>query len=108
MSIVDVYRVTGIGGAQVKAPKSGWPPAVVVRLHGFPAVESFRASTSAAKLECAQIRPERQPPRQDCRLGTSPVDVTKQASDYLQFSLPSSMLTEQSGPVELHWVDQWR
>jgi multidrug efflux system outer membrane protein len=108
MSIVDVYRVTGIGGAQVKAPKSGWPPAVVVRLHGFPAVESFRASTDAAKLECAQIRPERQPPRQDCRLGTSPVDVTKQASDYLQFSLPSSMLTEQSGPVELHWVDQWR
>ena len=28
MSIVNVYRVGGIGGAQVKAPKSGWPPAV--------------------------------------------------------------------------------
>src|SRR5207342_506993 len=98
MSIVNVYHVSGIGGAQVKAPKSGWPPAVVVRMHGFPAVESFRASTTSAKLECAQIRPEGQSPRQDCRLGNAQVDATKKAPDYLQFSLPSSMLTADSGP----------
>jgi multidrug efflux system outer membrane protein len=108
VSIVNVYRVGGIGGAQLKAPKSGWPPAVVVRMHGFPAVESFRASSGAQKLECAQIRPEGQPPRQDCRLGSKPVDASSKASDYLQFSLPSSMLTADGGPVELHWVDQWR
>jgi hypothetical protein len=81
---------------------------VVVRLHGFPAVESFRASTGAAKLECAQIRPEGQAPRQDCRLGTAPVEATTKASDYVQFKLPSSMLTTDGGPVELHWIDRWR
>jgi hypothetical protein len=108
MSIVNVYRVSGIGGAQVKAPASGWPLAVVVRLHGFPAVESFRATSNTAKLECAQIRPEGQSPRQDCRLGNAPVDAMQRGPDYMEVKLPNAMFAADSGPVELQWVDQWR
>ena len=42
------------------------------------------------------------------RNGLVALDPATGRVQYLQFSLPSSMLTEQSGPVELHWVDQWR
>ena len=87
----------------VVLPSPGWPLVNRIVLGGFPAVESFRATSGAQKLECAQIRPEGQSPRQDCRLGSTPIDATSNASDYLQFSLPSSMLTAESGPVELHW-----
>ncbi|HXV08766.1 MAG TPA: TolC family protein, partial [Burkholderiales bacterium] len=33
-SIINVYRVVGSGGAEVKVPASGWPASVKVRLHG--------------------------------------------------------------------------
>jgi hypothetical protein len=108
ISVVNVYRVTGIGGAQVNAPKSGWPPAVFVRLHGFPALESFRATSKAAKLECALARPEGQPPRQDCRLGNAKVDAIERMSDYFEVKLPHAMLTADNASIEVQWVDQWR
>src|SRR5262249_58255180 len=44
-SVVNVYRVSGIGGAQVRSPKSGWPRAVLIRLHGFPELESLKATS---------------------------------------------------------------
>jgi hypothetical protein len=108
ISVVNVYRVTGIGGAQVKAPKSGWPPAVFVRLHGFPELESFRATSKSAQFECALTRPEGQAPRQECRLGNARVDAIERASDYFEVKLPHAMLTADNAPIEVQWVDQWR
>lgn len=107
-SVVNVYRVKGIGGAQVKAPASGWPPEVVVRLHDFPDLESFRATSNKLTLECARIRPEGQPARQDCRLGKAVVDAVIQAAGYYEVRLPRQLLAANDVPVELHWVDQWR
>ena len=108
ISVVNVYRVTGIGGAQVNAPKSGWPPAVFVRLHGFPELESFRATSKAAKLECALTRPEGQSPRQVCGLGSARVDAIERTSDYFEVKLPHTILTADNPSIEVQWVDQWR
>jgi hypothetical protein len=62
--VVDVCRAKGIGGIEVSAPKNGWPPTIVVRLHGFSELESFSAASRAGKLECALSRPERRAPTQ--------------------------------------------
>ena len=98
----------GIGGAQVKAPKSGWPPAVVVRLHGFPELESFRARSSIMTLQCELNRPEGRPAHRDCRLGSAKVDAMERTPEYFEVRLPYTMLSVDSGPIEVRWVDQWR
>ena len=108
VSIVDVYRVKGIGGAQVKAPASGWPPAVVVRLHDFPALESFKATSKAAAMDCALTRPEGQPAANRCTLGGAVVDAVRKDAGYYEVTLPEELLTADGGAVELRWVDQWR
>jgi hypothetical protein len=107
-SIVDVYRVKGIGGAQVKAPASGWPPAVVVRLHDFPALESFKATSKGAGLDCALTRAEGQPAANRCTLGGAVVDAVRKDAGYYEVTLPEELLTTDGGVVELRWVDQWR
>jgi hypothetical protein len=107
-SIVDVYHVKGIGGAQVKAPATGWPPSVVVRLHDFPALESFKATSKDATLDCSLMRPEGKSPSNRCVLSGAVVDVLRTSPGYYEVELPSGLLTENGGPVELRWVDQWR
>jgi hypothetical protein len=107
-SVVEVYRMGGIGGAQVRAPRSGWPPAVVVRLHGFPELESFRARSSTVTLLCELSRPEGRPAHRDCRLGSARVDAIERTPEYFEIRLPFVMLTGDSGPIEVRWVDRWR
>ncbi len=107
-SLIDVYHVTGIGGAQVKRPQSGWPRAVFVRLHGFPELESFQAKGGAGTLDCELNRVEGRPARHRCRLAGTDVDPLSRTSEYFQVELPAALLAADGAPVELHWVDHWR
>lgn len=106
-SVIDVYRVTGIGGALVKKPQSGWPAAVLVRLHGFPDVESFQAKAASAALACEKQRPEKSAAKVRCAMGATAVDAWSRSPEYIQVELPAALLAA-DGSVELHWVDQWR
>ena len=107
-SVTDVFHVTGIGGTQVKRPQSGWPRAVLVRLHGFPELESFQATGGADTLDCELNRVEGRPPQHRCRLAAADVDALSRTAEYFQVELPAALLATDGAPVELHWVDQWR
>jgi hypothetical protein len=106
--VLTVYRVSGVGGAVLKAPAQGWPPAIVVRLHGFPELEGFSAKSAGGTLECGLQRPEGQPPRRVCTFGTAPVNALRVDSALFEVTLPAAMLTADSGPIEVRWVDQYR
>jgi len=107
-SVIDVFHVGGIGGAQVKAPQSGWPSAVIVRLHGFQQLDSFQAKARGSMLDCEANRPEGGPVQHRCTLGGARVDALEHSSQYFEVKLPPALLAADGSPVELHWVDQWR
>jgi hypothetical protein len=106
--VVDVCRARGIGDIEVSVPENGWPPAIVVRLHGFSELESFSAASRAGKLECALSRPEGQPPTQTCWVGSVRADVLQRGPDGFEVELPRALLAPDGGPVAVRWVDQWR
>jgi hypothetical protein len=105
--VVDVRRVTGIGRTRLPAPARGWPDVVLVRLHDFSALESFRASASAATLTCEQGRPEGAPATLECRLDDTQLYPVERKPGYYEILLPKTLL-EGGGPVEIRWIDQWR
>jgi len=107
-SVVNIHHGRGIGGAEVRPPKSGWPPRVVVRLHGFPALESLTAKGHGQMLDCKLNRPEGRPAENKCTLGGAQVDALTRTSEYFQIKLPASLLAADGTPVELQWVDQFR
>ena len=106
--IVVVYHAKGIGGAVVNGPESAWPQVVLVRLRGFPELESFSAASRVAKLECALNRPGGRPPAQACRLDGVDVDTLRHGPDGFEVRLPAALLTTDGGPIAMRWVDQWR
>lgn len=106
--IVVVHHVKGIGDTVVNAPESAWPPIVVVRLRGFPELESFSAVSRVAKFECALDRPEGRPPAQACRLDGVDVQALRRGADDFEVRLPAALLTTDGGPIAMRWVDQWR
>jgi hypothetical protein len=106
--VVDVYHARGIGRAELSAPRDGWPPALLVRLHGFPELESFTASSKSAKLECALLRLEGGQPVQFCKLDGAPVDALSHEGDYFEAELPRTLFAPGAGPIAVQWVDQWR
>jgi multidrug efflux system outer membrane protein len=107
-SVVNVYRVRGIGGVQMRAPKSGWPKAVAVRLHGFQALESFTAKSQSASLVCETQRPDAQPAADVCTLQGTRVEAVRRMQNYYQVDLPPALLSASMDAIELRWVDQWR
>ncbi len=107
-SVLNVYREKGIGGVEVRAPKGGWPAALIVRFHGFPALESFTARTATASLLCQTQRPEGRPAEEVCTLNGARIDAIRRSGDLYEVSLPGGMLMPDTGAVELRWVDQWR
>ena len=107
-SVLNVYRERGIGGVEVRAPKTGWPAAVVVRFHGFPGLESFTAKTATASLLCQTQRPEGRPAEDVCTLNGIRVDAVRKSGDLYEVSLPAGMLTPDTATIEVRWVDQWR
>jgi multidrug efflux system outer membrane protein len=106
--VLTVYRVSGIGGAVLRAPAQGWPRAIVVRLHGFPELEGFSAKSAGGALQCGLQRPEGQPPRRVCTLGTAPVDALRGDPALFEVALPAVLLAGDSGPIEVRWVDYYR
>jgi len=107
-SVVNVYREKGIGGVEVRAPKTGWPATLMVRFHGFPALESFTARTATSSLLCETQRPEGRPAEEACTLNGARVKAIRRAGDLYEVSLPADMLTPDTQTVEVRWVDQWR
>ncbi len=106
--VVDVYREKGIGGLSLHAPASGWPAVVIVRLHGFPDLESFKADAGDSSLICELQRPDGRAPEQVCRIGNARVETLERTPEFFQVTLPGSMLDPAARTAELHWVDQWR
>jgi len=107
-AVVNVYYERGIGGAQLRAPSSGWSPVVLVRLHGFPELASFNADAHGAALDCAMNRPQGKPAEYNCRVDGKRVDALTRTPQYFQVKLSAPLLASGGAPVELHWVDQWR
>jgi NodT family efflux transporter outer membrane factor (OMF) lipoprotein len=104
-SVIDVYRVVGSGGAEVKAPASGWPASVKVRLHGFAPLASVQATTAATAMEC---RPSARWIRLDgyeCESGGKTVGRPRRQDDYVEIDLPAAMLTPDTARIELRWAE---
>ena len=106
--VVEVYRVRGIGDAELKMPGSEWPAAVIVRLHGFQELESFTAASKTARLDCALIRPEGQHAVQSCRVDDDRIDALRREPDYFEVELPRAIFPSDGDGIEIRWVDQWR
>ena len=105
--LLDIHRVTGIGDAMLQLPACGRPGRMIVRLHDFPALESFGARVADTALECEQNRPEGVPASVVCRVAAQEIDAVRREPDYFEVTLPPALL-ESGGPVEIHWIDQWR
>jgi len=103
-SVVNVYRVRGSGGAEVRAPKTGWPPRVVVRLHEFKSLDGFTADGAGGKLNCTSGKGEGASAEPVCQLGGARVGAFTKGPDYLEVALPASLLKAGSGPIEIHWL----
>ena len=107
-SVLNIYRERGIGGVEVRAPRAGWPSALVVRFHGFPALESFTARTATASLLCGTQRPEGRPAEEVCTLNGARMGAIRRSGDLYEVSLPPAMLTPSTDVIEVRWVDRWR
>lgn len=106
-TIVDVRRVRGIGGVEVKLPQSG-PQAVLFRFHDFPALESFKARSTRGELVCESQRREAQAARTVCRSGGKELDAIRISGNAIAVRIPDSILNQPGDVAEVRWVDQWR
>jgi hypothetical protein len=105
--LIDIRRLTGIGRLKLQPSAPGCLASVVIRLHDFQELESLRIRTPDAALACDQMRVEGKAPRLVCRMGQRQIDAARRNPDHVEVSLPPALL-EGGGPVEIHWVDQWR
>jgi NodT family efflux transporter outer membrane factor (OMF) lipoprotein len=111
VTIVDVYRVVGTGGAEIRAPASGWPQTVKVRLHGFQPLALVRADaiTSTATLDlhmtCEPSRSMLGRNAYRCLLAGKPAGETRTGDDYLEIDLPPAMLVPDTARVEVRWSE---
>jgi outer membrane protein, multidrug efflux system len=104
-SVVNVYHGRGTGGAELRAPKSGWPPRVIVRLRGFAAVASFSAESTGGKLNCAMLKNERSDSEPVCQLGSTRMNAISKRPEYIEVILPASLLKTDGAPVEVRWAE---
>lgn len=106
-TVVDVYHVKGIGGAEVTLTKNG-PQAVVFRFHNFPALESLTARSQKGEFECLVIRPEGVPAQTICQLDGVGMDAIEASPGLIEVRLPAALLDSPGASAEVRWVDQWR
>jgi hypothetical protein len=108
---VDVYRVVGTGGAEIRAPATGWPQAIQVRLHGFRPLASLqaRAVTASAtrdrQMSCEPARALLREPGYRCALEGQPAGETSAADDYVQVTIPPALLVPDTARVEVRWSE---
>src|SRR5262249_53189859 len=105
-SVVTIYHAQGSGGAELRAPASGWPPKVVVRLRGFASLASFSAESTGGKLNC--VAPNGDPVKGEpvCQLGSARINAISKRPEYTEVVLPSLLLKPGGGPVEVRWADR--
>ncbi len=107
-SIVHVRHVRGVGGISVRRPASGWPPAVRLRFHDFPALDLFSARSTDATLRCETQGTLPDAPHL-CTLDAGTVlDLMQRERGGYQVQLPAAMLAEDVDSVEVRWVDRYR
>jgi multidrug efflux system outer membrane protein len=111
VTIVDVYRVVGTGGAEIRAPASGWPQAIKVRLHGFQPLALVRADaiTSTANLDmhmtCGPSPRVLRSSAYRCMMAGEPAGETRTGDDYLEIDVPPAMLVSDTERVEVRWSE---
>ncbi len=105
-SVVNVYHALGTGGAELRAPKSGWPSKVVVRLRGFASLASFTAQSAGGELSCVARKTQSGTAEPACQLGSARVNAISKRSDYIEVVLPPSLLKTPGGPVEVRWAER--
>jgi hypothetical protein len=106
-TIVDVQRVRGVGGVEVKLPRSG-PQSVLFRFHDFPALESFKVRSVRGEFDCESQRREAQAARTVCRTRGQEVDAVRISGNVIAVRIPDAILHEPGDSAEVRWVDQWR
>jgi NodT family efflux transporter outer membrane factor (OMF) lipoprotein len=111
VTIVDVYRVVGTGGAEIRAAASGWPQTIHVRLHGFRPLANLQAravtasATTTRDMNCEPARPLLREPGYRCTLDGKPAGATTTSEDYLQLAIPASLLVPDTARVEVRWSE---
>jgi len=105
-SVVDVYRVIGSGGVEIRVPANGWPKAVVVRLHGFKALDSVRADAPGVSVACASARGAGGTETYGCKEGGRSIGAWNARGDYVEVAMPSTLLAADKGRFELRWSER--
>jgi len=108
VSVVHVYRTRGIGGATIRRPRSGWPPAVRMRLHDFQALEGFSARSAAAALRCETQGTLPGVPHVCSVDGGAPLDLVRKTESGFELELPAALLRQDVDSIEVRWVDRYR
>jgi NodT family efflux transporter outer membrane factor (OMF) lipoprotein len=110
-TIVDVYRVVGAGGAEIRAPPAGWPPALTVRLHGFQPLSALQADAIATdpvrdrRMTCQPSRSTFGGDGYRCTLQGKAAGEPRAADDYLEIDIPPAMLAADTLRVEVRWSE---
>jgi NodT family efflux transporter outer membrane factor (OMF) lipoprotein len=104
-SIVDVYRVVGSGGAQIRMPAAGWPASVTLRLHGFGPLASIEATSAAGDLRCTPSDNFFKGFGYHCAYRGGSSAATLRA-DYVEIDLPPALLNADTARVEVRWTER--
>jgi NodT family efflux transporter outer membrane factor (OMF) lipoprotein len=108
-TLVEVYRVVGSGGAEIRAPANGWPQQIKVRLHGFQPLAYVSAQVTPAAggtellMRCEPHRPLLRDPGYRCTLGGQQAGDASRQDDYVEIAIPPGMLVANAARIELRW-----
>lgn len=103
-TIIDIHRVVGNGSTEVEVPAGGWPAGARLRLHAFVALDSVRAATPAAKVECKPTTSLLNKSGFECAAAGSKTAEPMRRDDYLEIALPPA-LTVPGAAIALTWSE---
>lgn len=101
-SVVDVSRVVGKGGVEVRVPATGWPRVVTVRMHGFHGVAVLRADAVGVSIQCGPGEGSAYLCRENGRALEPPLIQ----GDLMAVTMPASLLAADNGRFELRWSER--
>jgi hypothetical protein len=104
-SIVDVYRVVGVGGAEIRPPAGGWPQSLKLRLHGFGPLASIDVSAPAGQMQCRPSSSFIRGEGYECSFGSRSAAAIV-SGDYVEVDLPEALLTADTTRVEVRWAER--
>jgi len=103
-SVVDVYRVVGIGGAEIRPPAGGWPQSLKLRLHNFGPLASVDVSAPAGEMQCRPSSSFIRGAGYACTFGGRSTTAIV-ADDYIEVDLPPALLGADTARVEVRWTE---